>query len=375
MSKKSLAWMVSLSAVVLFAAAFPLACSSSATETGDAGGGGGEADSGGPVEDAGGGADAGAVGDAGAGEDAGTVEDAGEADAGEADAGAPFDGGGQTVGMFLNIGLIQMMGQNIGLATAGFYPETAYGPWQPLDWYKGLAPGTCRNPTNVAPLCTADADCKYAGQTCVLDTDNSGNPVPNTGHCVNPKGAPIDIGPVTLKGLAGGPNELKYNSGQKGAYTVDGAGDGSIDPASITTDATYSFNGSGDPAQGLGAFSGTLYVPPALKITEPVATPGQFGDEIPIDTTKDVVLKWEGSSNGYVHVTLQGDNSGVECLTKDDGEFTIPASMLTTLKPGAFAIMNIVNIERRAYGTTKGQGLANAEVESIVSTMVFWKVP
>jgi hypothetical protein len=180
---------------------------------------------------------------------------------------------------------------------------------------------------------------------------------------------------MSLEGLAGGPAELRFNSGQEGSYTVDGAGNGQLDPASIATDTEYTFRGEGSANAGLGAFSGTLTVPPALVLLEPELTPGLFGSAATIDLSSDVTVRWQGSSSGYMHVSLQGRESGVECLTDDDGELTIPAAELASITPGPVAFVNILKLERRSYGTASGPGLGTAKVEAVLSIIANWQAP
>ena len=369
--KKVYLWVLVFGAGIIAAAAAFSACSDTAAVGND--GGAGSNDTGLSEDGGGAGADAGAI-------DAGKA-DAGAADAGAADAGIPdaaaadagTDAGpalGQGIGCFLTISVVQMMGQTIGLAAAGFYPETAIVPFDPNEGVKGFAPDTCREGTAAVQECKTDADC-VQGQVCLPDYDQSGKPIANTGNCENPTGDPVDIGPMTVDGFSGGPVTLAYNAGQNGAYTPDGQGDGSIDPTTVTPDHDYTISGQGDAAQNLGAFSGTLHVPPFINLTEPVPQQNQMGSlEITLDTTSDLTLKWDGSSNGYVKISIQGNNTSVECLARDDGEFTIPAAAMANLKLFAYSFFNIVNLERTTYGMMAGPGLVNPQVSSIMTIMV-----
>ena len=379
MSKKSLRWFLCLCAAVAIGATVPVACSDTASGTAD-GGGGTANDAGTTPEDTGGSVDAGQqTGDTGT-QDAGETDtgaaDAGASDAGADDAGAPLDGGPQTIGMMLNVSIIEMMGTQIGVAVGAFYPETNIVPFDPSAGIKGFAPDTCRTPGAATAECKTDADCTHTGQICVAQKDSNGQPIANSEQCVNPTSAPVDIGPVTVEGFTDGAHDLKYNAGQNGAYTIDGQGDGSIqDTSIITVDSDYTLSGAGDPTQGLGAFSGTFHVPPAIDLLEPVPQPWQFGKDITLDVTADITFKWAGSSNGYVKITIQGDNSGIECLAKDDGEFTVPATAMTALKLSTNEFLNIVNFERTMYGTASGPGLVNPQISSMMTIMVNAKAP
>jgi hypothetical protein len=350
-------------------------CSDPAAETADGGGGGQPADNGLPPEDAslpdaGPAPDAGGTDDAGA-SDAGN-DDAGTSDAGEADAGADT---GQGIGCFLTVSVIEMMGQKTAIVAGGFYPETNIVPFDPKEGIKGFEPDTCRVPGAAVAECAADADC-VQGQVCVVDTDQSGKPIPDSGHCENPTGEAIDVGPVTVDGFADGSHDLMFNQGQNGAYTIDGQGDGQADPAIITPDGDYTISGPGDPAQNLGAISGALHIPPFISLVEPVPEINQMGlPEITIDTKANVKFKWEGSSNGYVKITISGQDASVECLARDDGELTVPASVMSGLVLSQVSFFNIVNLERTTYGTMSGPGLVNPQVSSIMSTMVNAKAP
>jgi len=301
------------------------------------------------------------------GDDAGLNADLPGPDGGDVPGGDQREG----IGCFLTISVIEMMGQKTALAAGGFYPEVNLVPWDPEKGLHGFVPDTCRALAAAAAECQTDADCQPPGRVCVIEKDQSGNPDPNSGHCENPTGDPVDIGPVTISGFADGPKTLRYNSSQQGAYTIDGQGDGQVDPALIVFDRDYEISGEGSSAYNLGAFSGRLHLPPQLALLEPPAQTNQMGmPEIVLDTKSDTVFRWMGSSNGYVRLTINGKDSGIECLARDDGEFTVTAADMAGLVLNQFSFFNILTIERNSYGSLSGPGLVNPQVSSMMNVMV-----
>jgi hypothetical protein len=74
------------------------------------------------------------------------------------------------------------------------------------------------------------------------------------------------------------------------------------------------------------AFSATdlLTVLPAVAVDQPNQA----------DSTEDLALTWSGASSGFLFVYLQGPNGEISCSFLDDGEGSVPASLLGLLGAG-----------------------------------------
>jgi hypothetical protein len=300
-------------------------------------------------------------------DDAAAAQDDGPAqvDAWDGDSGAPPTG----YHFFFDLGAVLLMGQTVGMAAGGFWPtaredfDPARDPEVPL--------GTCvTDPPQPGPTCTTKDDCAPE-QDCVADTNNNGQPIAGTEHCETSRTL-MDIGPFTIDGFASGTIEFAYNAGQSGAYTSANPGDGQVPPEELVYDGEYTITGAGDPAQGIGPFTGTLRLPPALALTAPVPGPvGSMGlTGIHVSVSADLVLEWSGADPDLViKITLTGGNQqtgkSVVCRLQDTGTLTIPAAQVAEAGLGNMALTNMLEMRREVPGTASGEGLTFTRVTAL----------
>jgi hypothetical protein len=285
-----------------------------------------------------------------------------------------FDPEDPGVYMFLTLGGLEMMGQAMELALGGFMPaaredfDQAQADDTPID--------SCVVVSQETPVgeCVTDEDCAPE-QQCVPDYDDEGNPEPGSEHCATPRDL-IDVGSMTLEGANSGAMTLSYNMGQSGAYTVAGT-DGTVNPGTLAYDVTYTFSGAGDSAQGLGAFTGEIYMPAQLTLTSPpMGDVGMGMQGIAVSTSSDLTLNWTGSSDGVLKVDLAGasftgDSGAIHCVLTDDGEHTIPADMVAAAQLGDLAMLNMLTLERATTGSAEGEGLSMAAVDTTQTLLIF----
>jgi hypothetical protein len=302
------------------------------------------------------------------------ADDTGAGDTGSEEQPPIFDPDNPGIYLFLTLGGLEMMGQPMELAVAGFLPaaredfEADEDDDTPLD--------TCAVVSQDTPVgeCVTSEDCAPE-QECVPEYDDEGNPEPGTEHCETPRDL-LDVGPMTLEGANTGALTLTYNSGQSGAYTVTGT-DGSLNAGTLAYDTTYTFYGDGDSAQGLDGFSGELYMPSELVLTAPAMEDVGWGMQgITASLTSDLTLSWTGSSDGLVNVDLagssfEGDSGAIHCVAEDDGAFTIPAAMVTEAHLGELAMLNLLTLERATEGSAEGGGLTISAVDTTQTLLIF----
>jgi hypothetical protein len=295
-------------------------------------------------------------------DDAASPADASPADVGVGDAGwGPPPTGTH---FFLDLGTVLLMGQQMALGAGGFWP-TARGDLAPVRDPE-VPLGQCVvDPPHAPASCSGAADCAPE-QQCVPDTDSNNQPIAGTEHCETPRSL-IDVGPFTVTGFASGPLELQYNAGQHGAYTTASPGDGQIPPEEIVYDTTYTFTGAGDSSQGVGAFTGSLYLPPALVLTAPATVTLPSGlPGVQVSLSQDLVVTWDGAvSGGEITVTLAGGGQGgaaVVCRVADTGTVTIPQAQVQAAGLGNLALVNVLSLERKGTGTASGDGLTFTRV-------------
>ena len=185
----------------------------------------------------------------------------------------------------------------------------------------------------------------------------------------------LDVGSMFVAG-SGDPLELVFNPGQSGAYTTPGS-DGTVPAGTLVSGTTYTLSGDGDVDQGLGAFSGEIYLPPTFTLSSPPIKPDPMMpiSIIEVDTSKDLVLTWEAAGStdsvGALNISLAGasltgEGGGINCRASDDGAFTIPADRVAEAKLGDTAFFNMLTIEREGpQGTVTGDGLTVHEVGAL----------
>ncbi len=279
--------------------------------------------------------------------------------------------------MFLDMGALLMMGDPMELCAGGFMPAAREDFDSPEDGEE-IPLNTCVVVTQgdgPGPECTTDADC-YPEQVCEPRYDNDEQPIPDSEHCVTPRDL-MDVGPLTITGFNGGPQTLQYNPGQQGAYTTADPGDGQLPPGTIAYDTTYTIEGGGDPAQGLGPFEGEIRVGPQLQLTSPPMTDVMGGmPGIQVNPNQDLVLEWTGEDqDGELRITLSGasmmgDDGSIECRVTDDGKFTIPQEKVAAANLGDMAFLNMLNIERLGTGFVAGEGMTHHEIGMIQGLML-----
>jgi hypothetical protein len=279
---------------------------------------------------------------------------------------SPEDGFDETepgINMMFMLSSVTMMGMDVGMAVGSFM-TTAREDFDagsssdiPLD--------TCvvGESAPSEPECETDADCAPE-QVCLPETDDAGEPIPDTERCVTPR-EPLDLGPFTVTGFNEGPLEFQYNPGQQGAYTATISADGQLDPALLAYDCTYLVEGEGDESVGLGPIMGLLDVPPYLELTSPEATVNAMGlPEISVDVTSDLELEWNGASGeGTLLISLAGMGGGVTCLASDDGAFTVPADMVEAAGLGDFSFFNMLTLTHEVPGLICGEGLTVSDAK------------
>jgi hypothetical protein len=301
-------------------------------------------------------------------------DDTGSDDTGSEEDPPVFDPENPGVYLFLTLGGLEMMGQPMELALGGFAPAAREDFEADEDDDTPL--GTCVVVSQTTPVgeCVTNEDCAPE-QQCVPDYDDEGNPEPGTEHCETPRDL-MDVGPMTLEGANGGALTLSYNSGQSGAYTVTGT-DGSLNAGTLAYDTTYTFYGDGDSAQGLDGFSGEVDMPPQLALTSPALGDVGWGMQgVTVSTSADLTLTWTGSSDGLLNVDLSGasfdgDSGAIHCVAEDDGEFTIPATMVAEAHLGEMAMLNLLTLERATEGSAEGGGLTIAAVDTTQTLLIF----
>jgi hypothetical protein len=272
---------------------------------------------------------------------------------------APADPGMHT---FFTIAEAVMMGMTIDTAAGGFLPA-AREDFKP-DTPSTIPLDTClAGGEPPAPReCTTSAECSPE-QTCVPETDASGNPIPDTGVCETTR-VPVDVGPFTCTGFATD-QTFAYNAGQNGAYIS--TADGTLPAGAVVYDAAYECTGDGSATAGLGAYRLWLYLPPQLELTAPplVTTTLPF-PILEIDATADLALEWTGGDGaGELSLTLSSRTGSVACRVLDDGAFTIPAAMVEAAALGDAAFLNMLEVRRERDGVACGEGLTDAEVTSL----------
>lgn len=339
-----------------------IACSESSSEEGDAG----PSDSG---------------NDASTGSDSDSDTDAdGDADSGVdayvppcEDTDAGFDEEEPGINMMFQMGMIQMLGQNMALAIGSFMPS-AREDFDVAETTRQIELDTCVESVTVDPVpsCTTNDDCAPE-QQCLPENDpDTGEPIAGTESCVTPRDL-MDVGPFTVTGLGTGPITLAYNASQNGGYMA--TADGTLDPTSVVYDKTYVIRGDGDPAQGLGNFHGSIYIPEALAITSPEPIMSEMGTPmIELTPGEDLHLEWTGSNpEGTITINMSSIGGSISCLARDDGSFDIPADMVEIAGTGGIAFWHMLEVSRFGYGEVCGDGLTRYDVSFIMSVLLNYK--
>jgi hypothetical protein len=317
----------------------------------------------------------GSGGDAGAaGTGGGTAGSSGDAGNGGTGGSSNFDPSNPGVRLEFNIGVALMMGQPATFA-AGAFLVTGREDLDPVADSHDVPLETCQETEVVyTPSCSGPQDCA-AEQQCVPETDMDGNAIANSEHCETPR-TPLDMGQFTMEGFATGSKTMAYNAGQNGAYTTPG-GDGTIPYEDLAFDTTYTFQGAGDASQGLGAFSGELYLSSEIKLTQPEMTTLPMGfDGIQISVDQDLVMQWDGSDPGaeltitLTGATMSGESHTITCRTADAGSFTIPAAMVQAAQLGDMAFLNMLTFERKNSGTVSGDGLTSHDIGTLQTAVI-----
>lgn len=271
---------------------------------------------------------------------------------------------------------IETMGQAMEMSVGTFTPATRE-EFKPVEEAKELPIDTCfflNSSDEEQNECETDADCAEE-QICHTD-DETG-----VKSCRTEIEA-LDVGPITVSGFETGEKEFAYNAGQSGAYTENGAGDGSLEAGSIAFDTTYTVTGEGDESQGLGSFTGSVYAPGLITITKPEMTTNAMGmPALPIDNTSDLLLEWDGSGNPDNTFTIMltgtsdtGDSFTISCHLSDDGSHTIEKSLIEKLPFSSnplYAMGSMFVIQNESYGEIKGDGITRSQMMFSQMTTIF----
>ena len=302
----------------------------------------------------------------GVGGDGESGQNAGGAGGGNEGGGSPaptFDPDNPGVRLSLMIGEVAMMGQLTCLA-AGAAEMTAREDFDPAQ-EREVPLETCEETnTTRTPRCSSKADCAPE-QDCLPEKDKDGKPIPSSERCVTAR-SPIDIGPYALSGFTSGTKNMVYNSGQSGAYTIFGK-DGTVDCPDLGHDVTYALSGQGSTQYGVGAFTGSIRLGAAWRLTQPSESTSSMGlTVINVRANEDLVLVWSGADpNATVSITLTAagtQSHSITCRTRDTGTFTIPASMVQSVGLSALSFLNMFTMERRFSGTVSGIGLTSHDI-------------
>jgi hypothetical protein len=288
-----------------------------------------------------------------------------------------FDEGNPGINFDFSVGTTVMMGTEVGLAVGSFMKtgrEDYCKPAKGLD----IAVGTCTTMAapGVIPQCANDSECAPE-QKCLADTNQNGQPISGTENCKTPR-SPLDVGPFTLSGFAKGPKTFDYNAQQKGAYTSTDSQDGQIPPVEFGYDVDYTFGGTLDGDAGLGAIGGMFHLPAKIAWSSPplVDLPGMPGvTGIEATEGQDLVLQWTGGApDGVIKLTMTGGpklgGATITCKTANNGTFTIPGALITAVKLGPNAFVNMLQIEFASAGATvTGPGITRSRV-GILQTLL-----
>lgn len=271
------------------------------------------------------------------------------------------------IGFDIMVSSMDMMGQKVGLGVGVITTATRESFHDTAEMGEGLMPDTCRidtPPANAQPECASDADCAPE-QSCLPETNDDGSPIENSERCVT-EVEPLDIGAYTLSGFASGTKTFRYNAGQQGAYTENGAGDGQIDPSAIGYDTEYTLTGEGSAEHNLGAFTGSLTAPPAFEFLspEPVVDPQMGMPFIQVYPSEGLTFQWRGSDNPQNTLILNvsasdpfsGEGASFTCLLRDDGEFMITAEQFAEIGLDATKMSNFM-IQQEVKGDICGEGV------------------
>ncbi len=223
---------------------------------------------------------------------------------------------------------------------------------------------------DTGPECKKDEDCA-SEQTCVFEKDDEGNVEEDSGKCVT-KVAPFDAGVVEISGFADGSKNYLYSG--NGAYKIDGQGDGSIDPVILAYDKNYELKGSASGTELIGAFSSKAHFPPNFLLTSPEAKPNGFNmPSIDMKQGAEAAFSWNDTNPDMtVEIVLSGGNGQVKCSVINDGQFTIPADVMSQFQLGTGwgALTNTIQFalrdRRRIIGENITVGYFTAEQLFIV---------
>lgn len=284
---------------------------------------------------------------------------------------------------------INMMGQPQAMAI-GYFMKTAREDLESSgsssDDEAGLDVCTMGESAPRVPTCQTNDDCAPE-QQCVPEYDSdSGQPIENSEHCETPGRASIDVGTVMISGFNGGPYPFMYEPGDQ-VYKLNGAGDGSIDPAMIAYGVEYEIGADNLTPDDLSSLSAKFTMPPAFQLLEPASQPGgTFGDVVVIDNSKPLTFKWEGNGGkGYIDITITAAESimntvSVACRVKDDGEFTVPEEFASQLVFGGasgnemmdmmLSMMQMIIFDRHTEAPIKGKGISSGFVTTEQLMMV-----
>ena len=177
----------------------------------------------------------------------------------------------------------------------------------------------------------------------------------------------------------GQPKTFAYNAGQSGAYTEGGQGDGQIDPASIAFDTDYELDGTGDAAQGLGAYAARFHSPAQITLTSPPVTmdPQWQIPVISVNPAQDLTFTWDGSDNpdNTLTLSLSGGNGTLNCRLRDDGQHVVSSADLTALGFNAMlSMMNAVTVQSDAFAPICGSGVTRGQITFQQMIMLFAQV-
>jgi hypothetical protein len=221
--------------------------------------------------------------------------------------------------------------------TVSFFGRLEDGPAPVVVWDTVMTSGEC---WLVKPKLKSCYNCGI-GYICV--DDNNCQPEPDT----------ITVGTVTVMGFTtrAGTTTCTMTPAH-GAYQP--TGNNRLANPPCTEGGTISLTASGN--QSVTGFTLSARTISKIEISE---------DTIPMNPGEDVHLTWKPAANqtdSRINVIVDllcigGTEAKIECDCPDDGELTIPAKMLDSLKTFGMSGNPIIEIYRKSVGTNPTTGV------------------
>jgi uncharacterized protein (TIGR03437 family) len=251
-----------------------------------------------------------------------------------------------------NFGQVQLQRQPNSNNQVGAAGNTDYGQAQFLSFTV---------PAAVQPFIVSYIDDSPPG-TCTVYNNSNGQ---NAGNYFNLVKS-LDAGPGIKVTGPNGSQTIPTNGGQ---VTLSGAG-------TFLSPGAYTVTGTG--GADVGSFTAPLTIPTPPTLTSP--TTGPSGPPVPVTRANGITFTWTGGAANST-IQIQGGNStdstgangaSFTCFAAASaGTFTIPASVLLTLPPGAFSGSEWNFVAYAAYDNFSASGLNLGFIKVGYATAVF----